>query len=975
MKRNLLSPFQFAAKTLCILIVILLQLPAITLAFDFRTSYRPLSFYTPIPLRSANSIDNLTVFSNPAAISVADRAGAATPNGISSPYPSAITVSGMTGSIIDVNVTITGITTPRERDLNFALVAPTGQALMLLGDGGNLFTMTNINLTFDDSAATTIGTAAAITSGTYQPTDHLFSATDSDDFPAPGPAAVSTSAPEGTATFATTFNGLNPNGNWGLYIVDDSLGGGTSSVSGGWSIDITTAGAVQATSTTVVSNLNPALTTNSITFTSTTTVVAGGAPVTAGTVSFTQEAVAIPGCTNVAVNASGQAACTGTLAEGRRNIVANYNGTASFGVSNGSMNQTINSPTVITGAQFCNNGGLSIADAGTAAPVYPSNVTVSSLFGSISNVNVLINGFNAPRPGNIDFMLVGPGGQAFEFMGDAGDSVNPFNGNLVLSDSGATLLPNGGAFAPGTYRPTDNDTITSDNFPSPAPGGASEAAPVGAATFASVYSSLQPNGTWSLYSLDDGIGGGNTLVGGWCVSFTITPFASTTTVTSSQNPSLPGQSVTFTATVTSPGGTPTGSVQFFDGATPIGGAVALNGAGQATINTSSLSTASHTISVQYAGASVGAGGGGFAASTGNMTGNPQVVTNTATWDGSASSDWNTAANWNVNVVPGTTNSINLPSAGVTNQPNLSLANTTVADLTVGANRTLTIGGSRTLTVNGVLTMNGLNIDATAGLLEIGGAGSITRTSGVVLGPMRKIVTSAPFAPEAPAFIFVYPVGTPAGLTPLSANFTAGSGSLTVAAIAGTAPSTPALSDATTLDSYWQLTEAGPGLTASLTFTYLQGDVDGVEANYRMIRSSAGTAPVRFPNNAPCPGAGSPCVDPTNVLGGTIFVANVQSFDNFWTAGEPLAPTAASVEVAGRVLDQSGRGIARSVVIISDSNGNVRQALTNAFGYYRFTGIESGRDYVVNVSSKSYTFQPRVLTVNDNVTDLDLVAEP
>src|SRR5439155_853315 len=77
----------------------------------------------------------------------------------------------------------------------------------------------------------------------------------------------------------------------------------------------------------------------------------------------------------------------------------------------------------------------------------------------------------------------------------------------------------------------------------------------------------------------------------------------TTTVTSSANPSVFSQSVTFTATVTAtpPGtGTPTGTVAFKDGATTLA-TVALDGAGQATFTTSSLSAAAHSMTAVYNG--------------------------------------------------------------------------------------------------------------------------------------------------------------------------------------------------------------------------------------------------------------------------------------------------------------------------------------------------------------------------------------
>ncbi len=58
--------------------------------------------------------------------------------------------------------------------------------------------------------------------------------------------------------------------------------------------------------------------------------------------------------------------------------------------------------------------------------------------------------------------------------------------------------------------------------------------------------------------------------------------ATTTTLSSSQNPSIYGQSVTLTATVSGTGGTPTGTVTFYQGADVFGTAPLVNG--QATIN-------------------------------------------------------------------------------------------------------------------------------------------------------------------------------------------------------------------------------------------------------------------------------------------------------------------------------------------------------------------------------------------------------
>ncbi len=77
--------------------------------------------------------------------------------------------------------------------------------------------------------------------------------------------------------------------------------------------------------------------------------------------------------------------------------------------------------------------------------------------------------------------------------------------------------------------------------------------------------------------------------------------ASVTDVVSSPDPSLPGQTVTFTATVGSipPGsGTPTGMVSFQEGADVLA-QIPLDGGGTASFSTSSLGPRSHTVTASY----------------------------------------------------------------------------------------------------------------------------------------------------------------------------------------------------------------------------------------------------------------------------------------------------------------------------------------------------------------------------------------
>ncbi len=71
----------------------------------------------------------------------------------------------------------------------------------------------------------------------------------------------------------------------------------------------------------------------------------------------------------------------------------------------------------------------------------------------------------------------------------------------------------------------------------------------------------------------------------------------TTTLNSTPNPSVVGQAVTFTATVTAQSGTPTGSVTFYNGASVLG--TGTLSSGKATYTTSTLPVGSDSITAAY----------------------------------------------------------------------------------------------------------------------------------------------------------------------------------------------------------------------------------------------------------------------------------------------------------------------------------------------------------------------------------------
>ena len=93
----------------------------------------------------------------------------------------------------------------------------------------------------------------------------------------------------------------------------------------------------------------------------------------------------------------------------------------------------------------------------------------------------------------------------------------------------------------------------------------------------------------------------------------------TTTLSSSPNPSTFGQSVTFTATVTSGAGVPAGTVTFTEGATVWASGVTVDGAGHAAFSTAALAAGSHIITATFTGTS------GWGNSSGTNSGSPHVV--------------------------------------------------------------------------------------------------------------------------------------------------------------------------------------------------------------------------------------------------------------------------------------------------------------------------------------------------------------
>jgi hypothetical protein len=86
------------------------------------------------------------------------------------------------------------------------------------------------------------------------------------------------------------------------------------------------------------------------------------------------------------------------------------------------------------------------------------------------------------------------------------------------------------------------------------------------------------------------------------------------------------------------------------------------------------------------------------------------------------------------------------------------------------------------------------------------------------------------------------------------------------------------------------------------------------------------------------------------------------------------PTAAAVNISGRILTADGRGVSRAQVNLTEANGTTRIAVSNSFGYYHFNEVEGGQTVVVSVFAKRYTFATQVVSTSNELTNLDFTAQ-
>jgi len=113
---------------------------------------------------------------------------------------------------------------------------------------------------------------------------------------------------------------------------------------------------------------------------------------------------------------------------------------------------------------------------------------------------------------------------------------------------------------------------------------------------------------------------------------------------------------------------------------------------------------------------------------------------------------------------------------------------------------------------------------------------------------------------------------------------------------------------------------------------------------------------------------------------SLLIQNFLAYDVAFTGGVFVAappvsvPTPAEVSISGRVMTPDGRGLRNAYVVLTDSDGISRRVRSSSLGSYRFDNVQVGKTYVMSVSSKQYQFTTRLVTVSDELTDVDFIAD-
>jgi len=590
--------------------------------------------------------------------------------------------------------------------------------------------------TFGQSVTFT-ATVAVVAPGSGTPTGTVQFAVDGSAFGAPVLLVGGVASSQATAALA--------NGNHPVTATYTPTGTSFSASNGTLAGGQTVGGA--NTTTTVASSLNPSVFGQSVTFTATVVVVAPGTGTPTGTVQFAVDGsnLGTPVTLDGAGHATSQA--TSSLVSGNHPVTATYTATGGFTGSSGTLagGQNVNAASTATAVASSANPsvfGQGVSFAATVTAVAPGSGTPTgsvqfSVDGSNLGTPVAVDGTGHATSATTSTLAVGnhPVQAVYTATGSfagssgtltAGQTVNAAGTTTAVASSlnpsifgqSVTFTATVAAVAPASGTPTGSVQFAIDgtNFGSPVTLVAGAATSPATATLTAgnhpVTVAFTPTGN-SFTASTGTLAGGQTVSAG----------GTTTVVTSSVNPSTFGQSVTFTATVNSTSGTPTGTVQFVIDGTNSGAPVALV-AGVATQTTATLAAGNHPVTANYIPS------GSFTASNGSLTGGQTVNPASTTTGVSSSSSGSTFF--------GTTVTFTAAVAAVA--PGAGTPTGTVQFVVDGTNlgTPVALDGTGHATSQGIATLNAGNHPVTATYTA---TGSFSSSSGTLPGGQTIVQAS------------------------------------------------------------------------------------------------------------------------------------------------------------------------------------------------------------------------------------------
>jgi hypothetical protein len=333
------------------------------------------------------------------------------------------------------------------------------------------------------------------------------------------------------------------------------------------------------------------------------------------------------------------------LKAGNHSLIANYAGDTEYTWSGISIVVTIYDGTT-TSVSASPNPGVYGQPVQLSAHVSPTDASAGTPSGSVEFFvdNGSVGSANTDASGNasISVSSLGVGAHTISASFTGAPGWDPSTSAPITEqiNEGTTTTV---AVQPSPSMVTQLVTITATIAPTDAGAGT----PSGSVSFSDNGANLgsaNVDGSGHATINTSALGFGNrtisasfTGVNGWANSngqiVTVVQDNTTTTVTSSQNPGLSGQPLTFTAAVVSNHGvgTPTGIVSFTDNGSFLGN-VPVDGTGHAAFTTSTLSLGNHSINAAYAATGAWIPSSGFMSefvNDGTPPSTPQNVTATS----------------------------------------------------------------------------------------------------------------------------------------------------------------------------------------------------------------------------------------------------------------------------------------------------------------------------------------------------------